>query len=101
VEKANAKTYRSLAGSLICLTNTRLDIVHSVSLILRFMNQPNKLHFTKEKRILRYLQGTKKLDILYKRRISTILLISLTVIRLDHLMTEKARQATFFAWDQM
>ena len=101
VEKADAKTYRSLVGSLIYLTNTRPDIVHSVSLILRFMNQPSKLHSAKAKRILRYLQGTKKLDILYKRRISTILLISLIVIGLDHLMTEKARLATFFAWDQM
>ncbi|XP_050257635.1 uncharacterized mitochondrial protein AtMg00810-like [Quercus robur] len=67
VEKVDAKTYRSLVGSLIYLTNTRLDIVHSVSLISRFMNQPSKLHYVAAKRILRYLQGTKKLGILYKK----------------------------------
>ena len=66
-EKADAKTYLSLVGSLIYLTNTRPDIVHSVSLISRFMNQPSKLHYAAAKRILRYLQGTKKLGILYKK----------------------------------
>ena len=52
---------------MIYLTNTRLDIVHSVSLISRFMNQPSKLHYTTVKRILHYLQATKKLGILYKK----------------------------------
>ena len=31
------------------------------------MNQPSKMHAVEAKRILRYLQGTKKLDILYKK----------------------------------
>jgi hypothetical protein len=31
------------------------------------MNQPSKLHYTTAKRILRYLQATKKLGILYKK----------------------------------
>ncbi|RHN42089.1 putative RNA-directed DNA polymerase [Medicago truncatula] len=64
-EKADPKAYRSLVGSLIYLTNTRPDIVHSVSLVSRFMNEPSKLHFAAAKRILRYLQGTKKLGIKY------------------------------------
>ena len=64
-EKADPKVYRSLVGSLIYLTNTRPDIVHSVSLVSRFMNEPSKLHFAATKRILRYLQGTKKLGIKY------------------------------------
>ena len=67
VEKADAKTYQSPIGSLIYLTNTRPDIVHSVNLISRFMNQPSKLHYAVAKRILRYLQGTKKLGILCKK----------------------------------
>ena len=48
-EKADAKTYLSLVGSLIYLTNTRPDIVHSVSLISRLMNQPSKLHYAAAK----------------------------------------------------
>lgn len=64
-EKSDPKIYRSLVGSLIYLTNTRPDIVHSVSLVSRFMNEPSKLHFAAAKRILRYLRGTKKLGIKY------------------------------------
>jgi len=64
-EKADLKVYGSLVGSLIYLTNTRPYIVHSVSLVSRFMNEPSKLHFVAAKRILRYLQGTKKLGIKY------------------------------------
>ena len=66
-EKADAKPYRSPIGSLIYLTNTRPDIVHSVNLISRFKNQPSKLHYAVAKRILHYLQGTKKLGILCKK----------------------------------
>ncbi|CAL1407137.1 unnamed protein product [Linum trigynum] len=66
-EKVDGKLYRSLVGSLIYLTHTRPDICHSVSLISRFMNEPSKLHFAAAKRILRYLQGTKKLGLTYKK----------------------------------
>ncbi|CAL1375783.1 unnamed protein product [Linum trigynum] len=66
-ENVDGKLYRSLVGSLIYLTHTRPDICHSVSLISRFMNEPSKLHFAAAKRILRYLQGTKKLGLTYKK----------------------------------
>ena len=57
--KVDAKYFRSLVGSLIYLSNTRPDIVHSVSLISRFMNKPSKLHYAAIKRVLRYLPGTR------------------------------------------
>ena len=62
-EKVDARNYRSLVGSLIYLTNTRPDIVQPISLISRFMNEPSKIHLIATKRILHYLNGTKKLDI--------------------------------------
>lgn len=64
-EKSDPSVYISLVGSLIYLTNTRLDILYSVSLIFRFMNKPSKLHFAAAKKILYYLQGTKNLGIRY------------------------------------
>ncbi|XP_041004121.1 secreted RxLR effector protein 161-like [Juglans microcarpa x Juglans regia] len=69
-EKVDAKAYISLVGSLIYLTNTRLDIVHFVS-ISRFMNQPSKFHYAVAKRIIHYLQGTKKLGTMYKNKIDS------------------------------
>ncbi|XP_073153875.1 secreted RxLR effector protein 161-like [Henckelia pumila] len=66
-KKANAKIYRSLVGSLMYLTNTRPDIVHSVNVISRFMSDPSQIHFSAAKRILRFLQGTKNHGIKYTR----------------------------------
>ncbi|KAH9681306.1 hypothetical protein KPL71_026926 [Citrus sinensis] len=66
-EKADARIYRSLVGSLIYLTNSRPDILHSVSVLSRFMNDPRKSHYIAAKRILRYLQGTKKQGIMYEK----------------------------------
>ncbi|KNA03723.1 hypothetical protein SOVF_206380 [Spinacia oleracea] len=51
-EKVDASIYRSLVGSLIYLTHTRPDIVHAVSIVSRFMNEPSKAHLAAAKRIL-------------------------------------------------
>lgn len=59
--RVDDKLYRSLVGSLIYLTNTRPDIMHSVSVISRYMNKPTKSHYTAAKRILRYLQDTENM----------------------------------------
>lgn len=64
-QKFDQKIYRSLVGSLIYLTNTRPDLIHSVSMVSRYMNEPSKLHFAAAKRILRHLQGTKNYGIKY------------------------------------
>ncbi|XP_060671024.1 secreted RxLR effector protein 161-like [Ziziphus jujuba] len=66
-EKVDAKNYRSLVGCLIYLTNTRLDIVFAVSYVSRFMHELSKNHHTAAKRILHYLQGTRKLGIKYAK----------------------------------
>ena len=66
-EKVDESIYRSLVGSLIYLTNTRPDIVYSVSIVSRFMDNPSKAHFAAAKRILRYVNGTKNFGIMYKK----------------------------------
>ena len=57
--------YKSIAGSLMYLTTNRLDIMHAVSLISRFMERPKETHWHEAKMILRYVNGTKGYDILY------------------------------------
>lgn len=65
VEKADAKLYRRLVGSLIYLNNTRPDIIHAVNVVSRYMQEPSKLHYAAVKRILRYLQGSQRQGIKY------------------------------------
>ena len=65
-KKVNSSLYRSLIGSLLYFTSTRLDIMFAASLLSRFMQEPSKVHFRAAKRVLRYLQGTMDYGILYK-----------------------------------
>ena len=62
------KIFRNLVGSLIYLTNSRPDILFSVSIISKFMENPSRFYFAATKKILRYLQGTKDYGILYKEQ---------------------------------
>jgi len=57
--------YKSIVGSLMCLTTTRPDIIFAVSLISGFMERPKEAHWQVEKRIMRYVKGTKMFGILY------------------------------------
>jgi hypothetical protein len=61
----DATLYRSMVGSLMYLTTTRPDIMFSVSLVARFMNQPHESHWQAAKRILRYVSGTRFFGLFY------------------------------------
>ncbi|XP_050876659.1 uncharacterized mitochondrial protein AtMg00810-like [Lathyrus oleraceus] len=58
--------FKQLIGSLMYLASTMPDIMYAISLLRRYMSRPTKVHYSAEKRILHYLQGTTKFDILYK-----------------------------------
>ncbi|XP_049381189.1 secreted RxLR effector protein 161-like [Solanum stenotomum] len=60
--------YKKIVGSLMYLTVTRPDIMYSVSLISRYLENSKETHLLAAKRILRYLQGTNDLGILYRKR---------------------------------
>jgi histone deacetylase 1/2 len=57
-DTVNPELYRSLVGSLIYLTNTRIDISYAVGCVARYMDFPEVAHLNAAKRILRYLNGT-------------------------------------------
>ncbi|GAA0160585.1 transmembrane signal receptor [Lithospermum erythrorhizon] len=57
--------YKQIVGNLMYLTNTRLDMIFSVSILSRFMSRPTELHFQLAKRVLRYLKGTTDYGIYY------------------------------------
>ncbi|KAG8501378.1 hypothetical protein CXB51_003478 [Gossypium anomalum] len=66
--RVNKKEYRSLVGCLLYLTATRPDLMHAVSLLARFMHCCNVVHFRAAKRVLRYIKGTLKLGMLFKKK---------------------------------
>ena len=62
------RLYRSLVGSLLYIANqTRPDIVWIVNVLSRFMDKPTNTHWLAGKRVLRYLQATKSLKLVYSR----------------------------------
>ena len=63
----DVRTYQQVIGSLtyaaIC---TRPDIASAVGVMSQFMSNPNQVHWTGVKRILRYLKGTSGYGLMYK-----------------------------------
>ncbi|WMV24060.1 hypothetical protein MTR67_017445 [Solanum verrucosum] len=45
---------------------SRPDLMYTASLLSRFMQSPNDIHFAAAKRVLRYLKGTVQLGIWFK-----------------------------------
>ncbi|XP_059057424.1 uncharacterized protein LOC131851019 [Achroia grisella] len=60
--------YQELIGSLMYIAiGTRLDISHTVSYLSQFNAHYGEVHWKAAKRVLRYLKGTKDLQLRYKR----------------------------------
>ena len=63
----NQEMYQAVVGSLLYLsTKTRPDIAFAVTSAARFCASPTKEHWTAVKRILRYLNGSRQLGLLYR-----------------------------------
>ncbi|GJT95104.1 putative ribonuclease H-like domain-containing protein [Tanacetum coccineum] len=66
-EDMDVHLYRSMIGSLMYLTASRLDIMFAVCACARFQVTPKVLHIHAVKRIFRYLKGQPKLGLWYPR----------------------------------
>ena len=65
-KSVDEQIYQSAVGSLLYLSLwTRPDIAFAVSSVARFCWKPEKEHWTAGKRIMRYLNGTINLGLLY------------------------------------
>jgi hypothetical protein len=64
-ETMDQRQYRSLIGSLLYLTVTRLDIQFTVGLCARFQASPRSSHQTAVQRVFRYLKHTPEFGIWY------------------------------------
>jgi len=65
--KIDLAHFRSLIGCLMYLTATRLDILHVVSILSRFMHCARELHLKAAKRMIRYVKGTCNFGIKFTR----------------------------------
>ncbi|KAL4011530.1 hypothetical protein IC575_028590 [Cucumis melo] len=59
------KLYRSIVGSLLYLTVSRLDIVYAVGICARYQLDPRISHLNVVKRIIKYVHGTTDFGVLY------------------------------------
>ncbi len=61
--------YQSIIGSLMYLMlGTRPDLAFSVSLLSQYASKPLKKHYIQVLRILRYINGSKNLELIYRKR---------------------------------
>ena len=61
------KIYRSMIGSLLYVTTTRLDVMNAVCQVDRFQSSPKSSHLLAVKRILRYLKGATDYGLWYPK----------------------------------
>ena len=66
-EQVDIGRFQRLVGKLIYLSHTRLDIAYAVSIISQFMHSPTKRHLKATYHILRYLKGTPRKGLLFKK----------------------------------
>lgn len=68
--------YQAVVGSInYAATGTRPDLSHTVSILSKYLNFPREDHWKAAKRVLRYLQATKDLGLLYKKAKDPSLLV--------------------------
>jgi hypothetical protein len=104
-EHVDQKEYRSVIGSLLYLTATRLDIQFSVCLCARFQASPRTSHWQAVKRIFRYLRHTTDFGLWYSASSSLALHgfsdADFAGCRLDRKSTSRACQflgSTLVSW---
>ncbi|XP_055622530.1 uncharacterized protein LOC129766098 [Toxorhynchites rutilus septentrionalis] len=60
--------YREVLGSLMyVMTSTRPDICFPVGYLGQFQQEPEQLHWTAQKRVVRYMKGTKDMFLEFSR----------------------------------
>jgi hypothetical protein len=72
-EIVDATMYRQLVGSLMYLTNTRLDIRFTVNRLSQYMAYPRHVQLVVEKHVLRYLKGIVDYGLRYDANCEIIL----------------------------
>ncbi|XP_047340191.1 uncharacterized mitochondrial protein AtMg00810-like [Impatiens glandulifera] len=67
------RPYRALVESLIYLTITRPDITYAVGVVSQYMQEPRKPHLEEAKKILKYINTSLDIGLLYEKDAKFIL----------------------------
>ena len=65
--------YRSMIGSLLYLTTSRLDISYSVEVCVRYQANPKESHVIALKRIIKYVKTTTDFGVWYSKDTNDVL----------------------------
>jgi hypothetical protein len=63
-ELVDATLYRHIIGSVMCMTNTRLDICFALS---QYLVEPRRVYIVAAKHMMRYLKGTFDFGLYYTK----------------------------------
>ena len=74
-KEVDQRLYRSMIGSLLYVTASRLDVMQAVGQVARFQATPKETHVLAVKRIFRYLKGTIEFGLWYPK-VSKLTLVS-------------------------
>jgi hypothetical protein len=66
-KSTDQRQYRSMIGSLLYVTTSKLDVMQAVGQVARFQAAPKESHALAVKRIFRYLKGTKEFGLWYPK----------------------------------
>jgi hypothetical protein len=64
-KSVDTKHYRSMIGSFLYVTTSRLDVKQVVGMVARFQEEPKESHVQAVKRFFRYLKGTIDIGLWY------------------------------------
>ena len=64
-KEADQRLYKSMLGSLLYVTTSRLDVMQAVGQVARFQVTPKETHILVVKRIFKYIKGTINFGLWY------------------------------------
>ena len=72
-KSVDSSLYRSMIGSLLYLTASRLDISYSVGVCARYQANPKESHMIALKRIIKYVKTTTDFGVWYSKDTNDVL----------------------------
>ena len=72
-KSVDSSLYRSMIGSLLYLTASRLDISYSVGVYARYQANPKESHMIALKRIIKYVKTTTDFGVWYSKDTNDVL----------------------------